>query len=198
MDLRDILDFPTVYSIWQWPFAEQKTRSFLQNNDVDSLGRVLEIGCGPGTNAKLFSSNQYLGIDLNARYIGMAKRRYGDKFICGDAANLKLDSQTKFDTVFMNSLLHHLDDDAINMTMEGILGVISRTGRIHILDLVLPPNFGLPRIMAKLDRGNFPRDCPNWKSILGRHFEIELFHEFNVSLCGIPCWRMYYLRGLAT
>ena len=58
-------------------------RPFSQNADVQACSNV---GCGPGTNAGQFIDVRYVGVDLNPAYIRSASRRYGDRFVVGDAA----------------------------------------------------------------------------------------------------------------
>ncbi len=67
--LTDILNFPSVYRLWQAPFASAKLRPLQHDNDLCNARRVLDVGCGPGTNSPVFSHTDYLGLDLNERYI---------------------------------------------------------------------------------------------------------------------------------
>jgi SAM-dependent methyltransferase len=89
------LDFimrqPIVYRLWMAPFAKKKFAPIVARNDMSRVRRVLDVGCGPGTNAIYFSDVDYLGIDLNPQYILDAERRYGDaggrrRFMAVDAA----------------------------------------------------------------------------------------------------------------
>ena len=45
-------------------------------NDVASVRRVLDVGCGPGTNTRYFEHADYLGLDINRGYIESARRRF--------------------------------------------------------------------------------------------------------------------------
>ncbi|MFN9035255.1 MAG: hypothetical protein ACK5YO_03100, partial [Planctomyces sp.] len=50
----DLLSLPAVYRMWQAPFVDAKFDPILRHNDLRSVRRVLDAGCGPGTNAHLF------------------------------------------------------------------------------------------------------------------------------------------------
>src|SRR5262245_34023357 len=102
MDIRGILEMPAVYAAWQAPFVSQKVAPFLRANDLQKIGRVLEIGCGPGTNAALFAKTPYVGIDLNPHYVKAALSRYRRTFLCGDATSFALPQEEPFDAVFIN------------------------------------------------------------------------------------------------
>jgi SAM-dependent methyltransferase len=79
--LEPLLAQPLVYRLWRAPFVRQKLRPFLAHNEIGQLGCVLEVGCGPGTNARLFAPAQYLGLDWNDAYIQYAKRRHRGRFV---------------------------------------------------------------------------------------------------------------------
>jgi len=59
--LTDILDVAAVYRLWQLPFRQAQLAPILRTNDVSASGRVLDVGCGPGTNADVFRHARYLG-----------------------------------------------------------------------------------------------------------------------------------------
>ena len=71
-----LLEQSSVYRLWQMPFADQKFAPILAHNDLGRVQRVLDVGCGPGTNAKYFTHTQYLGVDINEDYVQDARRRY--------------------------------------------------------------------------------------------------------------------------
>ncbi|HXF97663.1 MAG TPA: class I SAM-dependent methyltransferase [Gaiellaceae bacterium] len=63
-----LLERPTVYLAWQRPFASAKLAPVKRHNDFRRARRVLDVGCGPGTNAAEFAHADYLGIDVNHAY----------------------------------------------------------------------------------------------------------------------------------
>ena len=52
-----LLESPWVYRVWQAPFAERKLAPLFAHNDVSTVRRGLDVGCGPGTNARHFESS---------------------------------------------------------------------------------------------------------------------------------------------
>jgi SAM-dependent methyltransferase len=195
MDIRNILDSPALYAAWQAPFVAQKVAPFLRTNDPARLGRVLEIGCGPGTNARLFQQAEYVGIDLNDRYIQAAQRRFGRTFVCADATSFELPGEKPFDAVFINSLLHHLDDAAVEAALRRVADVLRARGELHVLDLVLPKNRCVARWLARADRGGHARPLAAWEPLLSRHFQPLRVEPYAVCCCGVACWQMVYFRG---
>src|SRR5262245_14485455 len=196
MDIREILDFPGVYAAWQAPFVAQKVAPFLEMNDLLTIGRVLEIGCGPGTNAALFEQTPYVGIDINPRYVKAALQRYHRTFLCSDATSFDSINQEPFDAVFINSLLHHLDDVAVESTMCRAATALRSGGQLHVLDQVLPATRGLARFLTRADRGKFARPVAAWETLLSRHFHPQRTQTYAIRFCGITCWQMVYFRGI--
>src|SRR5262249_36679501 len=105
-----VMDRVTAYRLWQAPFAEKKLEPVMRHNDFASMRRVLDVGCGPGTNARHFLDTDYLGVDMNPDYIAWARRRFGDRFAVQDVTRMAAPPGGSFDAILVNSLLHHIDD----------------------------------------------------------------------------------------
>lgn len=192
---RSWLDLPLFYRLWQRPFVDQKTAPFRRRQDLTRPLRVLEVGCGPGTNAPLFANCDYLGLDLNPRYIEAARQKYWGCFEVADATQFDAGESGTFDCVFMNSLLHHLDDESVRRLFAQLRGVLGPHGRIHVLDLVLPERPSLSRWLAQADRGDFPRPLSQWRSLFAEAFTVEVCEPYSVGWCGVAFWSMVYLKG---
>ncbi len=77
--------------------------------------KVLEIGCGQGTGARiihdLFGPQEYVGVDLDPRMIRRARRKAhnlpGATFLEGDVASIEL-PDASFDLVVDFGIVHHV------------------------------------------------------------------------------------------
>jgi SAM-dependent methyltransferase len=157
MTLTDwLLERPLVYRMWQKPFVEQKLTPILRSGDITRARRVLDVGCGPGTNTSLFENADYIGIDINPSYIASARRRYPRRFVVADVTSYSATAEGKFDFIFVNSLLHHIDTPGVRRLLSHLATLLSDNGHVHIVDLVLPPErFSISRALARADRGHF-------------------------------------------
>jgi trans-aconitate methyltransferase len=195
MRLRErLLDHSVFYSLWQAPFAERKFRPFLAHNPPETYGRVLDVGCGPGTNAQYFRGADYTGIDLNPAYVARARRRYGLKFIAADAVAHEY-GEEKYDTILINSFLHHLDDEQTDTMLRRLSGLLTPGGHIHVLEPETVPYRSAARLMERLDRGDHFRPLAAWSGLLARYFDIAVVERFDLGMPGIPLWRMIYFKG---
>jgi len=177
------------------PFAEKKFAPIVSHNDLGRVRRVLDVGCGPGTNARHFGSSEYLGIDLNERYIESARRRYGNHFIAADAAEFVTKPNERFDFILVNSFLHHLDTPTTRRILLNLARLLTKDGHIHILELVLPPSPSLARLLARADRGNFPREEAEWAQIFQDTFQQVTLEPYPLGAFGLTLWEMVYFKG---
>ena len=195
--LEAVMGQPAIYRLWMAPFAEQKFSPISAHNDLSRVRRVLDVGCGPGTNAGHFAHSDYLGIDWNERYIQSAKRRHKGNFMVADAEKLVVPPGERFDFILANSLLHHIDLSATTRLLAHLSGLLSGDGHVHIVELVLPPQTSIPRALARSDRGRFPRPSEEWRGIFCGLFEPVVFEPFSLTAGGIELWNMVYFKGRA-
>jgi SAM-dependent methyltransferase len=184
-----------LYGLWQAPFANQKLAPVRCHSDLQQAGRVLDLACGPGTNAPHFDPTSYTGIDINPAYIERARDRYAGRFILADGTAPDLLAGEGFDFILVNSFLHHLPAKEAGKTLGRVNELLSDEGHVHVLDLVLPPRRGIARLLARADRGDYPRPLTEWKELLERFFEPVLLKSFPLTAAGIPLWNMIYFKG---
>ncbi len=187
-----VMEQPWVYRLWQAPFADNKFTPVQRYLDRSPARRVLDVGCGPGTNAARFSQAEYVGIDINEKYLSMGRSRHPGRFIQADIATADLSHLGGFDTILVNSFLHHLPDESVDGVLAGIASLLEPGGRVHILELVLPEQRNLARLMARLDRGQYARSINAWQDRFERHFEPAVVEPY---MLGRWLWAMIYFQG---
>jgi len=191
-----VMESTLLYRLWQAPFAERKLRPFLATTDPATVRRVLDVGCGPGTNAHHFRRCDYLGVDINPAYIRHAERRFGPRFRVADVTGLSAEALGgNYDCVLLNSLLHHLSDPEVHRLLTHLETLLTPAGSVHILDLVLPPGRSLARLLARLDRGAYPRPLAEWREIFAAHFSPQRLDPYPLGAGGVTLWQMVYFKG---
>lgn len=192
-----ILEHTFAYRLWQVPFTEKKFAPILAHNDLRRVRRVLDVACGPGTNSHYFAHADYLGIDLNERYIRDARRRHRMNFAVADARTYTAAPGARFDFILVNSFFHHLDTPDALGTLSHLADLLAEGGHVHILDLVLPEHRSLAWLLARCDRGQFARPLGEWREILGGVFEPVVFEPYALTGLGKVLWNMVYFKGRA-
>ncbi len=190
--LDRLLELPIVYSLWQAPFAQQKFEPVERQLAGLTMRRVLDVGCGPGTNADRFADVDYVGIDINESYLVKARRNHAGRFIQADLATSDLSALGKFDVVLVNSFLHHLPDREVDALLTRVHEQLAPGGTVHILELVRPSNWSLSRVMARLDRGLYARPLGQWQAMFSRHFSPRVVEPYSF---GGRLWSMVYFQG---
>ncbi len=187
--------FPAVYRLWQQPFVQDKLAPLVRRNELQRARRVLDVGCGPGTNAPEFRHAEYVGIDLSEQYIAAARQHHPGTFLVRDVRMYQPPPDERFDFVLINSLLHHLDTSSVTHILKSVARQLTEDGSVHILELVLPGRASLARFLARLDRGDFPRPLDQWHALFQQVFEPLVFEPYTIGRCGVPLWEMVYFKG---
>lgn len=190
-----VLENPWVYRLWQAPFVNQKLGPLFANNDLREIRRVLDVGCGPGTNAPLFQGASYLGLDINPKYIENARRRYKGEFVVADVTKYHVEPGSRFDFILVNSILHHIDTPNSERILAHLNTLLTPDGHVHLLELVTPEKAGVARMLAQRDRGKFARAQAEWQEMFSRHFEPVITEPYVMSAFGVPLWHMIYFKG---
>src|SRR5206468_10422176 len=107
--LTRIMELTHAYRLWQAPFVTEKFGPVVAHNDMRQVKRVLDVGCGPGSNARNFSDVHYVGIDHNPAYIEYARRHFQGNFIVDDATSYQVDSTERSDFILAIRFIHHFD-----------------------------------------------------------------------------------------
>ena len=192
-----VMENTLAYRLWQAPFAERKLAPLFAHNDMARVRRVLDVGCGPGTNTQHFAHAEYLGIDFNPAYIESARQRHGREFIVADVTTYEVAPERRFDLILANSLLHHIDTANTERILAHLATLLTDDGHIHVLDLVLPPRPTISRFLARADRGDFPRPLEEWRDLFTRAFEPVVFEPYSLGVAGMTLWSMIYFKGRA-
>jgi SAM-dependent methyltransferase len=190
-----LLEHPLVYRLWQAPFHQAKLEPLRRHNDLGAARRVLDVGCGPGTNAEVFGHAEYLGFDINPEYVAFARRNRRGRFEVGDVTSWRAEHGQRFDFVLVNSILHHIDDGGVRHALASLREALAPDGYLHLLELVTPTR-GLPaRALARADRGQFSRSVPGWTELCEPWFEPEVVEPYVLGAFGVALWHMIYYKG---
>jgi SAM-dependent methyltransferase len=192
-----LMEHTIAYRVWQAPFAERKLAPLFAHNDVPRARRVLDVGCGPGTNTHHFAGADYLGVDVNPAYIESARRRHGREFIVADVTKYEVPPDRRFDLILANSLFHHIDDASTRRILAHLATLLSHDGCVHIFDLVLPDRPSISRFLARADRGDHPRPLDEWRDLFTSAFEPVVFEPYPLGAGGVTLWNMVYFKGRA-
>jgi SAM-dependent methyltransferase len=136
--------------------------------------RILDIGCGPAEIVAALPRVQYLGLDLNPKYVEAARRRFGNRgrFLCRDVREVRFPEHQRFDLVLVKEVVHHLDDAGAERLMELAATVLTDSGRLVTVDPALDAaERPLARWLIRHDAGGHIREPAAYRGLAESWFE---------------------------
>lgn len=172
--IRSVLAVPVAYQLWWKVIGGPAWARVLVNEYIQpSVGaRILEIGCGPGIIVRYLPQAEYLGFDLSAQYIELAKRRYPQaQFVCERVSQFSLKKEQSFDVVLALGIVHHLDDAEARQLFQIAYDALRAGGKLVTADGVWTDNqSSATRWLLARDRGEYVRSEPEYMSIASQVF----------------------------
>ena len=99
--------------------------------------KVLEIGCGTGTNLELFADAgcEVAGVDLSPSMIDLAKKKLADRadLRLGDASEMPF-ADGSFDLVLSFLTLHEMPTDIRSPVLQEMVRVAGPAGKVLLID----------------------------------------------------------------
>jgi SAM-dependent methyltransferase len=135
--------------------------------------KILDIGCGPADILEYLPNVEYMGFDMNPRYIQFASQRYGNRgnFFCQKVNPDVLDNKMQFDIILAKNILHHLDDNESNNLFELAYKVLKPGGRLITYDpCYVTTQSSISKFIYSLDRGKFIRTAQEYLKIVSQIF----------------------------
>jgi 2-polyprenyl-3-methyl-5-hydroxy-6-metoxy-1,4-benzoquinol methylase len=122
----------------------------------------------------------YLGIDLNAKYLVEARRRHRGRsrtrFVQMDVRVLT-DAGERFDLVLAQGLLHHFSDPQALILLRAVGSLMKPGGRLITLDPTRTPGQSLiARLLVLSDRGRFVRSPETYERLIRLVFSSVTVH----------------------
>lgn len=161
--------------------------------------RLLDLGCGTGDVVEYLADVDYLGLDVNERYVAHARDRFGAPaaFLVADVLEIDARQLGRFDLVHAHGLLHHLEDAQAARVCALAAEVLMPSGRFVTVDPCLHADqSSLARFTVKMDRGKAVRTLDGYRelaepsfggvhSMIG-HTPLRIPHTTAVLVCVEP------------
>jgi ubiquinone/menaquinone biosynthesis C-methylase UbiE len=122
--------------------ADKTKRRLIEQAQIKSGFRVLDIGCGTGSLAVLIKKShpevEVIGVDPDPAALSISKRkanraRLSIEFDRGFSDHLSY-PDASFDRVFSSFMFHHLEPSERAATLREIARVLKSGGSLHLLD----------------------------------------------------------------
>ena len=152
--------------------------------DVAPGVRTLDLGCGPGAFSDLFEAGDYVGVDMNARYIDHARKHRKGAFVVGDARKVDL-PDARFDQILIFGLLHHLPDEDVRAVLSESRRMLAPGGRIlAIEDIPAISRLNLVgHLIHQVENGEHIRPVEDYRTLYSAAARIERETVLQSGIC---------------
>lgn len=139
--------------------------------------RILELGSGTSPMLDVFSPKRYVGIDIDEKFIKIAKKLHKKKgydFIVQDAT--KIQTKESFDMILLSHTTHHFNSTQLKTLLRKIRKIKFK----YLLIYDGKPIGPLAPFLSKLDLGTTFRELEEFYPFLEKHFKIihsEIFYS---------------------
>jgi SAM-dependent methyltransferase len=170
-----LLTLPTVYRLFSTIVLRDGYHIYVSEYVRPVPGeKVLDIGCGPGDILEKLPAVDYLGFDINPKYVEAAKKRFGrrGRFFCGDVGLTVIDEEAaSFDLVLATGVLHHLDDNQAVSLFKLARRALKPGARLITYDgCFVPGQPKLARFVVSRDRGQYVRESAEYAKLAAQVF----------------------------
>jgi len=180
-DIRSILEFSATYRFFSSIVGGRARFLYIKEYVKPKYGdKILDIGCGPGDILKYLPHVEYLGFDINRRYIEKATKKFGNRgrFICKKLSRELREEFSDFDIVLATGILHHLDDDEAIQLFKLALSALNPGGRLITLDgCYMKEQSCLATFILSKDRGRYVRTKDEYVTLASK-----VFRDIKVSI----------------
>ena len=160
--LHPLLDAPRAYGALMGALgaASCLKRLVREHFHIQPGDCVVDAGCGPGLLFPYLGQVDYLGLDVDERYLAHARTlypaaRFEQRDLTLDAG---FDEPRDADLVVAVGLLHHLSDKQASRLLIFAERRLRPGGRLVTVDPALEPGQSpIARLLARADRGRFVR-----------------------------------------
>lgn len=182
---RALLDDPRAFHVARRLLvgSQKRTQELIRRElEAGSNDSVLDVCCGTGYFAHLVPG-QYLGVDLNTKFIQRARKKYADspnkRFEVMDATRMQLEVDS-YDRAMMVNAIHHFDDEMNRKILSELMRVIKK--RIIIVDAIPEPENWIKRLVISSDRGDYVRPLEDQLALIGESLHVERHYTFDSGL----------------
>ncbi len=161
--INRLLRVPFLWYISQNVFSSDRDkRNWYRSVVGEGAGRILDFGCANGNVFPAFQEFEYFGIDIDAKFIRDAQKKYANypnaHFICADILAYPFGSQS-FDHILFACTGHHLGDPELLAILRVMSHLLTEKGNIHFIDHIKVPGKDsiLLRRILSMDQGKFNR-----------------------------------------
>ena len=165
------------------PLQGSKTFDFVDEHYSKGM-KVLDFGCGTGSNSKLFHSEDYIGSEVDMSRVESSRKRYPKyKFekipIISSSKNVLPWKDNSFDMIFVSLCLHHINAESCKLIFKEFRRVLKNDGKILGIEPALIDGKYFSNILMNiLDAGDYILPLNKYKNM----YQSESFKTNHINI----------------
>ena len=171
---------PFAYKLTHPKSIPIKLKKLIEPNFSLKDKKVLDFGCGTGTNARIFEPKDYTGVDIDLDRIELAQElnpKYNFEQIKDEKIDLPDESQ---DYIFICGVLHHISDEVINKYIKEFKRILKHKGSLLIFEPADFPEWKISsKLMILLDDGEYIRKEKEYFDLF-KDFKVKEHNKFRI------------------
>ena len=172
-----------VYKNLVVPLQGKKTFNFVDDH-YNKGDKVLDFGCGIGSNSKLFHYDDYIGVEVDESRVLSSRPKYPKSkfkqipFISKPDDKIPFEDNS-FDLVFISLCLHHIDSDTCKLLFKEFSRVLNHNGKIiGIEPCIISEKYFSNIFMNIIDAGDYILPIEQYKQI----YSSEAFQTKDINI----------------
>ncbi|MBU1148686.1 class I SAM-dependent methyltransferase, partial [Patescibacteria group bacterium] len=148
-----------------------------------SQAKVLDFGCGTGSNSWIFPVENYLGADVDRERIKFAKKIYPSYQFAVINNNTIPANDKSFDFICIFATIHHIPDSSFKEYLKQFKRILKDQGKVIVIEPVLLEKHKLVNlVMNNFDAGKFIRSEQEYLNIFNLDFSVTIHNKFRKFL----------------
>jgi len=172
-----------VYKNLVVPLQGKETFKFVDDH-YNKGDKVLDFGCGIGSNSKLFHHNDYMGVEVDESRVLSSRLKYPKSkfeqipFISSPSDKIPFEDNS-FDLVFISLCLHHIDSNTCKLLLKEFSRVLKHNGKIiGIEPCIISEKYFSNIFMNIIDAGDYILPIEEYKQI----YSSEAFQVKDINI----------------
>lgn len=158
---------------------EKHIKRVIQKEFNFDNSKVLDFGCGTGSNSFIFNSENYIGVDVDEKRVNFASKSFPEYKFKVIENNILPANSNFFDYICIFATIHHISDNIFQEYIKEFKRVLKTHGKIIIIEPVLSENHKFNNwFMKTFDDGNFIRYEEEYKKLFGEEFSVTVYKRF--------------------
>ena len=182
-----------VYKNFIVPLQGKHTFDFVSEH-YQKGDRVLDFGCGIGSNSKLFDPGDYVGVEVDESRVESARMKYPESqfekipFISSENDKIPFEDNS-FDIVFISLCFHHIDFSTCKLLLKEFKRILNQDGKIiGIEPCILPNKYFSNVFMNVIDAGDYILSIEEYKKMYSSE-SYDVKHINIVTTYGYHLWQ---------